>query len=93
MEEITFVDILTHYEIKLKEISDEIETIKNQIRKTEGTIEASWRGMAAEACQLKLQTINKEISKSLSEISEALVNLSVIKEIVAEESTNDLNVI
>lgn len=87
MDEITFVDVLTHYQIKLKEVSDEIETIKNQVKKAESYIDTGWTGAAADACRLKLESVNGELAKTLTEISEALIKLSAIGEVLAEEET------
>jgi len=85
MDEITFVDVLTHYQMKLKEASDEVETIKNQVKKAEGTIDSGWTGAAADACRLKLESVNGELAKTLTEISEALIKLSAIGETLAED--------
>ena len=87
MEEITFVDVLTHYQMKLKEASDEVETIKNQVKKAESHIDSGWTGAAADACRLKLESVNGELAKTLTEISEALIKLSAIGEVLAEEET------
>ena len=87
MEEITFVDVLTHYQMKLKEASDEVETIKNQIQKAESYIDMGWAGTAADACRLKLQSVNGELAKTLIEISEALIKLSAIGEELALDET------
>lgn len=86
MEEITFLDVLTHYQMKLKEVSDEVETIKTQIKKAEGHIDTGWTGTAAEACRLKLETVNNELGKTLAEMSEALIKLSAIGDALAEET-------
>ena len=86
MEEITFEDILTHYQLKLRETSDEVETIRNLIKKAEATIETGWSGTAADACKLKLETVNGDLAKTLTEISEALIKLSAIGESFAEEN-------
>ena len=85
MEEITFLDVLTHYQMKLKEVTDEVELVKNQIKKAEMHIDTGWSGEAAEACRLKLESINNELVKSLAEMSEALVKLSAIGEVLAED--------
>lgn len=86
MEEITFEDILIHYSLKLKETSDEVEAIKNLLKKAEGSIDAGWTGSAADACRLKLESVNGDLAKTLTEISEALIKLSAISESFAEEN-------
>ena len=85
MESITFEDVLIHYQTRLKETSDEIETIKSEIKKAESYIDSGWQGDAADVCRLKLETVNGELSKALSDISEALVKLSAINEELASE--------
>lgn len=87
MDEITFVDVLTHYQMKLKEASDEVETLKNYIKKAEIHIDTGWYGTAADACRLKLESVNGELAKTLTEISEALIKLSAIGEVLAEDET------
>ncbi len=85
MDEITFVDVLSHYQLKLKEVSDEVETIKKNLKKAEGCIDSGWTGASADACRLKLEYVSSELTKSLTELSEALVKLSAIGEVLAEE--------
>ena len=87
MDEITFVDVLTHYQIKLKEASDEVETLKTHIKKAESHIDTGWSGAAADACRLKLESVNGELAKTLTEISETLIKLSAIGKVLAEEGT------
>ena len=87
MDEITFVDVLTHYQMKLKEVSDAVETIKNQVKKAECHIDTGWTGAAADACRLKLESVNCELAKTLTEISEVLIKLSAVGEILVEEKT------
>ena len=87
MDEITFLDVLTHYQMKLKEASDEVETLKTHIKKAESHIDSGWSGAAADACRLKLESGNGELAKTLTEISEALIKLSAIGEVLAEDET------
>ena len=86
VEEITFADVLTHYQLKLTAAADEVETIKLQIKKAEGCIEMGWTGAAADACRRKLEDITGELGKTLNELSEALVKLSAIGENLDEDS-------
>ena len=65
MDEITFLDVLTHYQMKLKEASDEVETLKTHIKKAESHIDSGWSGAAADACRLKLESVNGELAKTL----------------------------
>ena len=84
MEEITFVDMMFHYEEKLKESSEGIQSIKNQINKLNAVIDSSWSGKAASACRDKLDFVIEELAKTESEISEALVKLSAVGEILVD---------
>lgn len=85
MDEITFVDVLTHYRLKLKEVNDEIETLKNYMKKAEESIDCGWKGAAADACRCKLEAVGDELTKTQAELSEALIKLSAISEQVAQE--------
>lgn len=82
MEEITFTDILTHYQIKLREAIDEIERIRSDMNHAEERIETGWSGEAAEACRFKIHEIDRQASKALDDLSDALVKLSSIDEIL-----------
>ncbi len=78
MQEITFEDVLTHYQLKLKELSDEIAELENEIKKSYICIENGWKSDAGESCTLKLQTVETELSKVKSEISESQIKLTAI---------------
>lgn len=85
MEEITFEDILVHYEGKLRETSEEIENIKNLLRNCVGSSEGSWSGNAAEAFRSKMEGVNAELTKAYGQLSEAMTKLTVIHELLAED--------
>ena len=89
MDEITFTDMLFHYEGKLKESSEEIQNIKNQINKLNAVIDSSWSGKAASACREKLDYVINELAKTESEISDALVKLSAVGELLADGENNN----
>lgn len=84
MEEITFEDILAHYELKLKETSDGLQNARANIKKAHSMIDSSWTGQSANVCSLKLQEISADILKSENEISEAMTKLSAIGQLLAE---------
>ena len=86
MDEITFQDVLTHYGLKLKEIFDETETIKTQLKKAESVIDSGWSGSSADACKIKLEEINSEIYKTSAGISEALVKLNTVLTTASEDN-------
>jgi len=85
MEQITFMDVLTHYQMKLKEVQDEIERIRHQLKRAEQEADATWEGPAAEACLLKLATLYEDLGKALTELSETMVRLTAIGELWDQE--------
>ena len=87
MDEITFEDVLTHYQLKLKEAFDEVEMVKNELKKAQADVQTGWSGEAAEACHGKLEAIQLDLGKSLAELSQAQVKLSVIGDLLNEEFT------
>lgn len=87
MEEITFLDVLTHYQLKLKELTDELESMRHRVRLAEAQSEESWQGAASEAMRLHLHTAEEDLSRTLGELSEALTRLTAIGDLLAEEET------
>lgn len=90
MDEITFEDILNHYEVKLRESSEEIQNIKNTLKRCISLSESSWKGLAADSFRLKLENINSELNKSYGELSLALTKLSDIGNLLAEGEENQV---
>lgn len=88
MNEITFEDILTHYQGKLQEAAEELQNIRKQVKDVAVVVDSSWNGKAAQACRNKLDEINQELSKAGSELSEALTKLLVISDAYADELSN-----
>lgn len=84
MDEITFVDMLFHYEGKLKESVEEIQSIKSQVNRIRIMIDSSWSGKAASVSGEKLHFILNELTKTEGALSEALLRLSAIGELLAE---------
>lgn len=87
MDELTFTDVLTHYQIKLAETSEELEAIKTLIKKSENCILSGWEGASAEACKLKLEVIYNDLIKTLADISEAKNSLTAIGDIFEQEQS------
>lgn len=79
MDEVTFQDVLSHYQLKLKEIDEELVTLRNDINKMNSIIDGGWSSLAATACVVKLDTVNKIVSKTQAEISSALVELCSVE--------------
>lgn len=86
MDEITFEDMLFHYEGKLREAAEEIQNLRNQLKRITAEFDGVWKGQAAETCRVKLETIDNELNKSNNELSEALIKLSAVGELLADES-------
>ena len=86
MDEITFEDILSHYQLKIQEANDGIQSVKNALKKANASIEAGWKGPSAEACTLKLEDVRAAIAKAESELSETMIKLSAIGDLAAEEA-------
>lgn len=78
MDEVTFEDVLTHYHMKLKEACDGVESMKYRLRQAQGALETGWSGAAADACRLKLENVDGELTRALSQLSEAMVGLSAV---------------
>lgn len=87
MEEITFEDILTHYELKLKESSENLQSVSQSIKKSISVIDSGWKGSAADTCRIKLEDIVLDIGKIQGNISDAMTKLSVIGELLADSET------
>ena len=85
MEELSFNDVLTHYQLKIREASEEVEAMRNLLKKAQSHMDAGWAGPAADACRLKLETLHAELTKTLADLSEALIGLTAISEAAAEE--------
>lgn len=80
MEEITFLDIINHYRIKIKEISDDADQRKTDIKNIQANINTAWKCNSAEALNLKLEEIYSDIQSVQQELSEISAQLSLIEE-------------
>ena len=85
MDEITFEEILFHYERKLRAAADEIQSLRNQLNRTVSALDSVWTGLAASSCQNKLETIDRELNKASGELSEAFTKLFAAKELLAKD--------
>lgn len=85
MDEITFMDALSHYQTVLSQLSEEVERIRSQLLLSRQTLDESWSGPAAEACRLKLETLYPELNRVLSELSDARLRLSIVGDAWQEE--------
>ena len=76
MDEITFGDILLHYTQKLKEVFEDVEDIRRHLAISIDTVESSWKGNAGDTCRIKLEELNSNYSKVVSELSDSITKLS-----------------
>lgn len=79
MDEVTFQDVLSHYQLKLKEINEELSVLRNDINSMSSIIEDGWISPAATACVVKLDTVYKQVAKTQEEISSTLVELCSVE--------------
>lgn len=93
MQELTFEDVLTHYQMKVREVSDGMDTLKTILAKVQTAIESGYNGASSDALKDKLETVRHNIVKTQSQISEALVKLSALEQAYAEETENGMNVV
>ena len=85
MEEITFMDALTHYQTKLSQLGEEIEQLRHQLHLSRVTMDEAWKGPAAESCKAKLDGLHRELSRTLSDLSDARAKLSIVADLWEEE--------
>lgn len=89
MDEITFEDVLMHYQGKLQELSDQIQDIRSSVQQAHICAEEGWHGLAAAACMEKLDELSVELSRTDGDISEALVQLGAVGAAAAAPSEGE----
>ena len=89
MEEITFVDVLTHYQMKLKEASDEVETIKNQLHNTINSLDNSNELQIIYAKAKYIEDLKEEFIEKLDEEIKK-IELNNIKESSSDEKISNI---
>lgn len=65
MEEITYNDVLVHYERMMTDITDELQRLKDRLDKISVYSQQVWKGEAGNACFEKTQELCEEIRKQL----------------------------
>lgn len=63
MEEITYNDVLLHYERMMTDITDELQQLKDRLEKISVYSQQVWKGEAGDACFEKTQELCEEIRK------------------------------
>lgn len=84
MEEITYNDVLVHYQRMMADITDELQ----QLEKISVFSQQTWKGKAGDACFEKLQELCDEVKKQLmkaQELSEAFRQARVNYDILFPE--------
>ena len=79
MNEITFEDVISHYRIKIMELSDDMETLRQKLDAAHSIIDVSWKGLSADTCDEKVEYSKNEIAKANNELSVALSMLAGIE--------------
>lgn len=88
MEEITYNDVLVHYQRMMADITDELQQLENSLEKISVFSQQTWKGKAGDACFEKLQELYGEIKKQLmkaQELSEAFRQARVNYDILFPE--------
>ncbi len=88
MDEITFEDMLVHYEGKLQEAADELQNLRHSLKDVLAILESSWSGRAADACRRKLEEVGSHTAKSANALSDAQLQLSKIGELLFADEIN-----
>lgn len=65
MEEITYNDVLVHYQRMMADITDELQQLENSLEKISVFSQQTWKGKAGDACFEKLQELCDEVKSSL----------------------------
>lgn len=72
MEEITYNDVLVHYQRMMADITDELQQLENSLEKISVFSQQTWKGKAGDACFEKLQELCDEVKKAAYESTRAL---------------------
>lgn len=74
MEEQILIDMqLNHYCSKLRELSDDVETLSRDLQITRSHAEENWRGLSGEACERHLSSCLDAICRLRTEISDLII--------------------
>ena len=68
MEEITYNDVLVHYQRMMADITDELQQLENSLEKI--SVFSQQTGKAGDACFEKLQELCDEVKKQLMKAQE-----------------------
>ena len=72
MEEITYNDVLVHYQRMMADITDELQQLENSLEKISVFSQQMWKGKAGDACFEKLQELCDEVKNAAYESARAL---------------------
>ena len=80
MGKITYSEIIRHYQIKLKEINDEIHVINQQIKRMDELKKEGWSAPTATKIMEKMYDINVRTSLVQDNVLKSLAILNHINE-------------
>lgn len=64
MQEITYEDIIRHYQLKIGEISEELEKMQRMISKVNHDFEDAWSGVNADIFREKLYEVGERVRRT-----------------------------
>lgn len=70
MQEITYVDVVRHYQMKTREINEELERMRQALTDVQKRAETAWSGENAELLQEKLWEISQRFQRASENLSE-----------------------
>lgn len=77
MQEITYDDIIRHYQIKLGEIQEELDKMQNLLKDIEIESQETWSGPNADLFNEKMWTVKERVSR-------AEMNLDDVQQLLAK---------
>lgn len=83
MQEITYGDAVRHYQMKTREIYEELEGMRQVLTGVKKQLETAWSGDNAELLQEKLREISQRFqraSENLSEVRQLLEQFQIFVE-------------
>ncbi|MCM1244438.1 MAG: hypothetical protein NC293_02200 [Roseburia sp.] len=70
MQEITYEDIIQHYRLKIEEIYEELERMRQALTDMQKQLPAAWSGDNAELLQEKMWEIHRRFERAHENLSD-----------------------
>ncbi len=86
MQEITYDDIIRHYQVKLGEIQEELEKMQNTLKDIEAESQETWSGPNADLFNEKMWTVKERVSRTEMNLDDAQQLLAKIRGAMLEYS-------